>query len=90
LSGEAGVEQIPRDRLWSDARVTHVEYLGSLTRVGVQTAATGDRVGSTASSAVSELTVQIANVSDAPLPYCVGDGVRVSFAPDSARMLTAS
>jgi putative spermidine/putrescine transport system ATP-binding protein len=68
--GEIGV---PVGRVWIEATVNHIEYLGSLTRVGV---ALGDG---------EQLIVQLANASNTPLPYPVGAAVRVSFDPEAAR-----
>jgi putative spermidine/putrescine transport system ATP-binding protein len=68
---------ITEGRPWIDGTVVHIEYLGSLTRVGV-TVVGGE-----------QLTVQVANASNSPLPYAVGAGVRVSFDPEAARPMLA-
>ena len=70
-----GSEPVPEGRVWSNATVTHIEYLGSLSRVGVLT------------SFGAPLVVQVANASDAHLAYSAGDEVRVSFVPDAVRPL---
>jgi ABC-type Fe3+/spermidine/putrescine transport system ATPase subunit len=64
---------VPVGRVWIEATVSHIEYLGSLTRVGV------------ALGGGEQLIVQLANASNTPLPYPVGAAVRVSFDPEAAR-----
>ncbi len=71
-------DSIPGGRLWTEATVNHIEYLGSLTRVGVVI------------SGGASLTVQVTNGSDRALPYGVGDDVRVSLDPEAVRSMHLS
>jgi putative spermidine/putrescine transport system ATP-binding protein len=68
---------IPEGRVWTDATVSHIEYLGSITRVVA--VLNGD----------THLTVQVTNASNAPLPYQVGEAVLVSLDPEDARTMTS-
>ncbi len=75
---DLGDASIPEGHLWIDATVSHIEYLGSLTRIGVVI------------SGSLSLTVQVTNASVTPLPYAVGDDVRVSCDREAARSMVSA
>jgi putative spermidine/putrescine transport system ATP-binding protein len=71
-----GEDLVPVGRLWIDATVSHIEYLGSITRVGV--VVTGGAL----------LTAQVTNSSNTPLSFDVGADVRVSLDPEAVRSMS--
>jgi putative spermidine/putrescine transport system ATP-binding protein len=77
VSADGSCNSVPEGRLSIDATVSHIEYLGSLTRVGVLIT---DGV---------PLTVQVTNASNAALPYGVGSRVWLSFDPEAARPMVS-